>query len=67
MVDLIEKTAPPQRGKLGAFPGKGGAYWCSAAGERFEGSQKKRRPFRATPAVLAARRLDDSRVGVDPH
>jgi hypothetical protein len=30
-------------------------------------SQKKRRPFRVARVVLAAMRLDDSRVRVDPH
>lgn len=38
-----------------------------AAGERFEGYAKKGRPFRAAPVVLAALRLHDSRLGVDPH
>jgi hypothetical protein len=65
---LAKKIAPPGAGQVGCLPREGGAYWCSAAGERFEGFAKKRGGLFGPPlAVLAARRLDDSRLGVDPH
>jgi hypothetical protein len=49
MVEFGKKTAPPERGKLGAFLGEGGAFWCLAAGKRFKGVAKKEAALSGQP------------------
>jgi hypothetical protein len=68
MVEVGKKDSPAGAGQVGV-PSQGKeapiGVWQPARGSN--DSQKKRRPFRAARVVLAAMRLDDSRVGVDPH
>jgi hypothetical protein len=63
-----KKDSPAGAGQVACRPREGGAYWCSAADGRFEGFAKKEAAFFGPPLQsLPPGRLDDSRVGVDPH